>query len=90
MTSLTSACRALSLAQLLVLAMQFALKSLKKPVIPVIVGDSDEWRETAIGLLLSNLVRPCHAHTRARVHASLCVCVHVCACLCLCLCVCLH
>ncbi|EGD79508.1 hypothetical protein PTSG_10079 [Salpingoeca rosetta] len=33
----------------------FALKSLKKPIIPVIVGDSDAWKETAIGLLLSNM-----------------------------------
>ena len=33
---------------------QFALKSLNKKVIPVIVGTGDEWRETVVGTLLDS------------------------------------
>jgi len=32
---------------------QFALKSLKKPVVPVIVGADDDWRSTVVGLLVA-------------------------------------
>ncbi|XP_031566879.1 uncharacterized protein LOC116301857 [Actinia tenebrosa] len=33
---------------------QFALKSLKKPIIPVVVGEGSDWRDTVIGLLVSS------------------------------------
>ncbi|KAJ7352717.1 hypothetical protein OS493_034322 [Desmophyllum pertusum] len=32
---------------------QFALKSLKKPVVPVIVGADDDWQNTVVGLLVA-------------------------------------
>ena len=35
---------------------QYAVKSLRKPVIPIIVGDGDEWRETVIGCLVAGKV----------------------------------
>ena len=39
---------------------QFAMKSLKKPVVPVIVGQGDKWRQTVVGMLIASLVgAPC-------------------------------
>lgn len=32
---------------------QFAIKSLKKPVVPVIVGEGNEWESTVVGLLVA-------------------------------------
>ena len=32
---------------------QFALKSLKKKVVPIIVGSGDKWNNTIIGMLVS-------------------------------------
>ena len=32
---------------------QFALKSLRKPVIPIVVGEGDDWKQTVIGALVS-------------------------------------
>jgi hypothetical protein len=35
---------------------QFAIKSLKKPVIPVIVGSGSTWQQTVVGMLIAGLV----------------------------------
>lgn len=37
---------------------QFAIKSLKKPVVPVIVGADDDWQSTVVGLLVAGQDNP--------------------------------
>lgn len=37
---------------------QFAIKSLKKPVVPVIVGADNEWHSTVVGLLVAGQENP--------------------------------
>lgn len=34
--------------------LQFAMKSLKKPIVPVIVGDGDDWKMSVIGALVAS------------------------------------
>eukprot|EP00730_Choanoeca_flexa_P001433 TRINITY_DN10632_c0_g1_i9.p1 TRINITY_DN10632_c0_g1~~TRINITY_DN10632_c0_g1_i9.p1 ORF type:complete len:719 (+),score=189.70 TRINITY_DN10632_c0_g1_i9:57-2213(+) len=36
---------------------QFAMKSLKKPVVPIIVGKGDTWKKSVVGMLLASLGR---------------------------------
>eukprot|EP00794_Sanderia_malayensis_P015993 gene15993-17604_t len=36
------------------LELQFAMKSLAKPIIPIVVGKDDEWKETVIGALIAH------------------------------------
>ena len=37
-----------------IMEFQFALKSINKPVVPIVVGSGDDWRSTVIGILLSS------------------------------------
>ena len=37
-----------------IMELQFALKSIFKPVVPIVVGSGDDWRSTVVGILLSS------------------------------------
>jgi len=51
---------------------QFAVKSLKKPTIAVIVGDSSDWKETAVGkLVMSGITFIDFQNTRSSEHLEL-------------------